>query len=265
MVILCFLLSILNLSNSYSIAKGAHLRPIRRFYDTEQIVNESSEATRKDTSKLLAAQEKVLTLKAYIDEAERELFLKNWENLQIYLNVITLQDTEFALLIDELFPSENELDKFARDSMLFEAQTMFLALDDLREASKDGLFQESINSYAKMLLSYDRFLKAGNLYPTYDLITSTEVFFRDTPRNTLKFDAKSKVRVQDAVVLTSGPDMGKLGTVIYVDDERKKAIIKLDKDGRPYQEVKLVQISMLARAVESENVHTGAEKKKKQK
>lgn len=222
------------------------------------------ESAASDSPNLQMAQEKVLTLKAYLDEAERELFLKNWDNLQIYLNVITMQDEEFALLIDELFPSDDDLDKSARGSMLFEAQTIYLALDDLREASKDGLFQESINSYAKMLLSYDRFLKAGNLYPTYDAITSTEIFFRDTPRSTLRFDSKSKVRIQDTVVLTSGPDMGKMGTVIYLDDERKKAIIKLNKDGRPYQEVKLVQFSMLARAVEdSAQQNKTAEQKKK--
>ena len=47
---------------------------------------------------------KILTLKAYLDEAERDLFLKNWDNLQIYLYTFADQDDSFAYLIDNLFP-----------------------------------------------------------------------------------------------------------------------------------------------------------------
>ena len=47
---------------------------------------------------------KILTLKAYLDEAERDLFLKNWDNLQIYLYTFADQEDSFAYLIDNLFP-----------------------------------------------------------------------------------------------------------------------------------------------------------------
>jgi uncharacterized membrane protein YgcG len=51
--------------------------------------------------------------------------------------------------------------------------------------------------------------------------------------------------VLDLVVLTSGPDMGKTGTVIYVDGD--SAVVKLDKDGKAYQEVKYVKYGILAK------------------
>jgi hypothetical protein len=194
------------------------------------------------------AKERILTLKAYIDEAERELFNKDWDNLLIYLNIITEQDEEFALLIDNLFPSDDLLDASTREAMTYEAQSLYLALDDLKKAAKDGYFQPAQNAYAKLLLSYDRFLKAGNLYPTYDPITSTEIFFADTPRSTLPFDTKSKIKDMDHVILTSGPDMGKTGVAIYLDRERQKAVVKFDKDGKVYQEVKVVKFDMLAKA-----------------
>jgi hypothetical protein len=193
------------------------------------------------------AKERVLTLKAYIDEAERELFRKDWDNLLIYLNIITEQDEEFALLIDSLFPSDDSLDASTREVMTYEAQSLYLALDDLKDAAKDGYFQPAQNAYARLLLSYDRFLKAGNLYPTYDPITSTEIFFADTPRSTLPFDTKSKIGTMDHVILTSGPDMGKTGVAIYLDQKRQKAVVKFDKDGKVYQEVKVVKFDMLAK------------------
>jgi hypothetical protein len=88
-------------------------------------------------------------------------------------------------------------------------------------------------------------LKAGDLYPTYDAITSTEIFFTNTPKSTLRFDTSDKVQVLDSAVLTSGPDMGKTATVIYIDGSN--AVIKLDKDGKAYQEVKYVSLDMLAK------------------
>ena len=129
---------------------------------------------------------------------------------------------------------------------------MFLALDELRESAKMHDEKLSQKAYSKLLLSYDRFLKAGDLYPTYDPITSTEVFFYDTPLSTLRYDRKARIQVLDQVLLTQGPDMGKTGTVINIDDGDKNdkfAIVKLDKDGKTYQEVKYIKLSYLAKTI----------------
>lgn len=152
---------------------------------------------------------RVLTLQAYLDEAERDLFSREWENLQVYLYTFAEQESSFATLIEQLFPNNDDLDKSAREALSFEAKSMFLSLDELREAAKDRVFKSAQRAYSRLLLSYDRFLKAGGLYPTYDPITSTAIFFEGTPLETLKFDKKSKVQVLDQVVLIAGPDMGK--------------------------------------------------------
>ena len=41
-------------------------------------------------------------------------------------------------------------------------------------------------------------------------------------------------------------DMGKTGMVIWIIPEEESAIIKLDKDGRQYQEVKTVKLDSIA-------------------
>lgn len=209
-------------------------------------LNSQTTVTAVTDKEIATSREKVLTLQAYLNEVERDLFEKNWENLQVYLYTFAEQEDAFALLIEQLFPSDDELDTTARRAMSYEAQSMFLYLDDLREAAKDHKFKAAQKAYSNLLLSYDRFLKAGDLYPTYDPISSTEIFFADTPRDTLRFDSSSKVQVLDEVILTSGPDMGKKGTVINIDDGN--AVVKLDKDGKAYQEVKYVKYSILAKA-----------------
>jgi len=194
------------------------------------------------------SESKINVIKVYIDEAERNLFAKRWDRLQPYLLTLSERDKDFALLISQLYPNNDELDGVAREALSFEAKSFFLALDDLKTATRDEDYDFAEASYAKLLLSYDRFLKAGGLYDTYDPIASTEVFFSDTPLDTLRFDITSRVLVRDRVVLTSGPDMGKTGFVVHL--EPRYAVVKLDKEGRNWQEVKQVKLAMLAKTLE---------------
>ena len=212
------------------------------------LASASKQSSSSKNVQLDNAKERVLTLKAYLDEAERDLFKKNWENLQIYLYTFADQEDAFAALIEGLFPNKDALDASAREAMSFEAQSMFISLDDLREAARVQSPERARGAYSRLLLSYDRFLKAGDLYPTYDPITSTAIFFANTPQSTLRFDAQAKVQVLDSVLLTEGPDMGKTGTVINIDGTN--AVVKLDKDGKAYQEVKYVRLNMLAKTLD---------------
>jgi hypothetical protein len=95
------------------------------------------------------AREIVLTLKAYLDEAERDLFLRNWANLQVYVYTFAEQEQAFVKLIEGLFPSDDKLDRTAREAMSFEAQQIFLALDDLREGAKDERFKLAQRAYSR--------------------------------------------------------------------------------------------------------------------
>ena len=223
--------------------------PRRLMTDLKQKLKKAASVNKDGPAQALDnARERVMTLKAYLDEAERDLFAKNWDNLQVYLYTFADQEDAFAALIEGLFPNNDPLDKSAREAMAFEAQSMFLALDDLRDAARIASPERARSAYSKLLLSYDRFLKAGDLYPTYDPITSTAIFFANTPQSTLRFDAKAKVQVLDQVLLTAGPDMGKTGTVINIDGQ--SAVVKLDKDGKAYQEVKYVRLADLSKTLD---------------
>lgn len=234
-------------------------KPSNNIFDTlqkkttlEKLYNMPSVGIGDDDLSLANSEERILTLKAYLDEAERDLFRQNWSKLVAYLNIFTDQENAFVNLINGLFPVSFDddgtgLNKVSRDELTLEAQTMFLAIDDLREAAKNHQFGLARSTYSKLLLAYDRFLKAGHLYPSYDLITSTEVFFAKTPRNTLRFDETSQLDVLDKVILTIGPDLGKTGTIIDIDESKNRAVVKFDKNEYFYQEAKEIDLSMLAK------------------
>ena len=224
------------------------LRRVSKIEDDNDSINSRRNKAELNTD-LEISREIVLTLKAYLDEAERDLFSKRWDNVIVYLNTFSEQEDAFANIANNLYPNtENPVELAANDALQYEAKAMFSALEKLREAIRDRVVIAAEKYYAKLLLSYDRFLKAGDLYPTYDVITSTEIFFKNTPLATLRFDEKSLVKDKDNVVLKKGPDMGKKGRIIYIDGEN--AIIKLDKDGRDYQEVKRVPLQILAKSTE---------------
>ena len=166
------------------------------------------------------------------DEIARDIAIKNWENLQVYLITFAEQERSFSLLIDGmdittthlckrvfvqflnfdychagLFPSADRVDTAARDALSFYARRTFILLDNLREYAKAENVEAAEKTYARLLLSYDRFLKAGDLYPTYDPISSTAVFFRDNTQDQLRYNKKEKPVQRDRILLISGPDM----------------------------------------------------------
>ena len=94
-----------------------------------------------EMNELIESRERVLTLKAYLDELERDLFRQDWDRFQDYIYAFSEQDDAFALLMEGLFPSDSDIDKAARDALIFEAKEMFVALDDLREASIEHRFK----------------------------------------------------------------------------------------------------------------------------
>lgn len=92
---------------------------LRGFNDKLSKTSSSLSTNRILPKEIDLAIEKVLTLQAYLDEAERDLFERNWDNLQVYLYTFAEQEDSFALLIDCLFPSNDELDTSTRQALSY--------------------------------------------------------------------------------------------------------------------------------------------------
>ena len=76
----------------------------------------------------------------------------DYEGLAAYLYIFQEQEHSFAVLTEKLFPYEDALDSFAREELTFEAQTIFLALDDLKYAAKKEQFRPAQKAYARLIL-----------------------------------------------------------------------------------------------------------------
>lgn len=215
------------------------------------VVKEDSPASKLQRKALRAAQEKVLTLAAYLDELERSIIRREWRSAMVYAYTFAEQDGAFVALIDGLFPSDDALDGATREALTYEAREMFLAVDSVLDAAKKADFLEAQRSYSKLVLNYDHFLKAGSLYPTYDPITSTEIFFRSTPLEALRFDQQTRPQLLDEVLILGGPDMGKTGVVLWLRGDGKTAVVKLDKNGSSFNEIKVVSVKNLGKVLSS--------------
>jgi hypothetical protein len=124
------------------------------------------------------------------DEIERDLFddTHDWVRLGKYVGVFVEQEDAFVDLIDGTHPSSSPPDASAREAMQFEAQSMFVALEDLSAAAKGQKVKSAQRAYADLAWAYDRFLKAGDMYLAYDPITSTEIFYKDFTPETFRYD-----------------------------------------------------------------------------
>lgn len=139
--------------------------------------------------------------------------------------------------------------------------------------------QSAERAYANIALAYDRFLKAGDLYKAYDPITSTEPFYANIPTTeAIKYDSNGSPKVADQVrrtahpspsdrekdkealtvscgngewqiVVLGGPDKGKTGKLIGIDDT--KGVIKLDTNGK-FTEVKMISMKDIGKQLQSE-------------
>lgn len=199
------------------------------------------------------AQAKILILSAYLDELENSIISREWSKVLVYAYTFTEQDNAFIVLIDKLFPSNDGLDTATRNALSYEAQQMFLAIDTLQEAAKSKDLLAAQKAYTKLALNYDHFLKAGNLYPTYDPITSTEIFFASTPLDSLQYDQKSVPKMFERVLIIKGPDMGKTGTLLLTETSESgslTAVVKLDKNGGSFSEIKQTKLGNLGKLLE---------------
>mmetsp|Transcript_7091 Transcript_7091/g.9493 ORF Transcript_7091/g.9493 Transcript_7091/m.9493 type:complete len:335 (-) Transcript_7091:592-1596(-) len=180
-------------------------------------------------NQLKDATERIKALQPYLDEIERYIFAEQYKYLGGFLGVFAEQENAFVQLIDGLFPSDSPADESARSAMQYEAQRIFLALDDLRDAARDGQDRKVKSSYIALAKAYDRFLKAGSMTLFYDPVVSTEPLYDSLEvGDRIIFDQRTKPKVQDQVILVRGPDKGRTGVLLSTDSDSKSGVVKLD-------------------------------------
>lgn len=73
------------------------------------------------------------------------------------------------------------------------------------------------------------------------------MFFDKITKNNMRYNSKDRPKLRDPVLLIDGPDMGKTGVVLDIDNTW--TIVKLDFNGNEYQEVKNVKLKEIAKLI----------------
>lgn len=169
----------------------------------------------------------IKVLYAYLEEIERDIFARKWDTLSNYIDVFSKQEAAFVALIEHSFPGQNEANRQATALMKYEAQQIFLQLDDMAEATRFTDVKKAEKAYVGLAIAYDRFLKAGDLYDIYD-DTDTSKLYESVPDDMLVYDREAKPVVSEYVLIISGSDKGRTGRLIGISDASGKGVVKVE-------------------------------------
>ncbi|CAM9361597.1 unnamed protein product [Laminaria digitata] len=199
-----------------------------------------------------------------LDELQMDISNDDWDLVSTYPNAFRSLVPVFTKYTDAAFPGDDPVDTTSRVALRYEVGRFFGAVERLKRASEEQNNREAQKAFAAMSVAYDRYLKAGNLYESYDTVTSTEGFYAGVDNTSLKFVPPSKdpPKIKDNVLLVSGPDKGRTGYMIGV--ENSKAIIKLETSAAlGMREIKVVPLDYVAKTVEQGGIFRPTVKKMK--
>lgn len=193
---------------------------------------------------------------ADLADLQQDVYDEDWQNLAIYSNLFQAYLPVFTRYTDSAFPSTNAVDESLRFSLRYEVGAFYRHLRELEKAVEEKNLPGAEEASALMSLSYDRYLKAGDLYEGYDEDGGT------TPKEIVSLDqiefeppALEPPLVRDEVVILVGPDKGKTGRVLWVarvDGKAKFAIVRLSYNKELQDsEVKTFTYSWIARTSSS--------------
>ena len=209
----------------------------------------------------------VIRLKAVDTELEyvqEDIFRDpvDWEVLAVAPKVFRAFAPLFTAYTDRAYPTSDPIDESLRIALRYEVGAFFTGVKELENAIQEKKIRNAQRAFAKMSLSYDRFLKAGDLYVEggddagLSLINVRDSIESDSK---LSFIAPSieAPGLTDEIVLLRGPDKGRKGTVLWISkgvgSNADKVIVKLDAvPGLTAKEVKSYPYSLVAKTTPPE-------------
>uniref|UniRef100_A0A7S4RLA6 KOW domain-containing protein n=2 Tax=Ditylum brightwellii TaxID=49249 RepID=A0A7S4RLA6_9STRA len=187
---------------------------------------------KKSKPRLGGLPSKIRGVVGIMDELQRDLMQERWDLVEKYPGQFRSYVPVFTTYTDSAFPSDEPTDQGLRVALRYEVGRFFASLERLRQATTRRSLNEAYTAYADMSLHFDRYLRVGGLYTYYDSLISTEPLFTNIPDNALIFSdpKKDPPEVRDLVVVTKGPDKGKIGIVIGIyPDGKGNCVVKLDR------------------------------------
>jgi len=177
---------------------------------------------------------KIREVARVLGELQADLVSEEWTVIGIYPKLILSYVDVFTKYTDTAFDGSDAVDKSLRFELRYEVGQFCRAAGTLSDATAKKDIRLAQYAFAEMSLCYDRYLKAGDLYESYDTVTNTELLYkaRDGSDLQIKFEPPllEPPQIRDDIVVVTGPDKGKSGQVLWigsVNDKPKFSIVKL--------------------------------------
>lgn len=185
-----------------------------------------------------AALRSLRSLSDVFDRLQEDIYSESWVTLATYPKYIRSFFPLFTYYTDGVYPQDEDepsesVNAQLRSALEYEVESIRVGTSRMQDAVDRKNVRDSEEAFAKMSLAYDRYLKAGNLYMSYDPVVSTEIFFKYIDDQQLQYTRRS-IRlpvVRDEILVIEGPDKGKEGQVLWIvqneDEKSVTAVVKL--------------------------------------
>jgi len=127
-----------------------------------------------DEKVLANARMRVRSIQPYLDAAQGDIITAKWTFVQGYLGVIFSQKDAFQTVVAETYPGSDPVSLASKDALVTEGNNIIADAEILATAAQAKSEPRALAAYAKLSLSYDRFLKAGDLYGNALLLPSRQ-------------------------------------------------------------------------------------------
>lgn len=223
-----------------------------------------SEVTGEKIGKLRVGESLTSRLKAVdldLDDLVDDVFRDpvDWEVLGTYPKIFRAYSPLLTAYTDRAFPTQDPVDVALRYALRYEIGAFYNGVKDLETAIDKRFQRQAQRAVAKMSLSYDHYLKAGDLFDQYDADRSenTDSYYGnkydELSQSQFSFIAPSieAPGLQDEIVLTKGPDKGRVGTMLWISKGEQAtsitAIVKFQRGASGHSEVKAYPYSLVAK------------------
>mmetsp|Transcript_28637 Transcript_28637/g.71453 ORF Transcript_28637/g.71453 Transcript_28637/m.71453 type:complete len:346 (+) Transcript_28637:104-1141(+) len=208
----------------------------------------------KNTALAQKIAPRIRQIATVLDELQADIYDEDWDILASYPQQLRAYVPIFTKYTDSAFPGKDPVDENTRFALRYEVGRLFGSVERLKRAVDKKDVRETEEAFAAMSVSFDRYLKAGDLYEVYDPIISTEKFFEGVEDSQLVYvpPLRDPPKIRDQVLLLRGPDKGKTGILLGVEGDevakvKRKGVVKLDTKVGSIRELKVVPYAFIAK------------------
>lgn len=228
--------------------------------------------TGEKTNELLVGSSLVERLRNFeheLDNLQKDLYKDDvdWEVIRSYPKTFRAYAPLYTAYTDRAFPSSSDVDVALRYALRYEVANVFNGVKSLEDAVTVERQRSAQRAFAEISLAYDHYLKAGDLYTTYEEanceileggVTVPECWtYKETLLTYDRIPSESYIApgiespgINDEVVVLKGPDKGRRGTVLWISKgatlDNSNVIIKLDLE-TSHQEIRIYPYQFLAK------------------